>query len=115
MSLLLWHKFLDAHPRPHLVIAELDPVETIPKSKLSRFELLKTLVVALVPAGDFALANIRQDDRASIHVGFEKQLDAAKLIAAVLARATAPRPGWASEALFLYDRDAYNEIASVVK
>jgi hypothetical protein len=115
MSLMLWHKFVDANPRPHLVIAEFDPVETIPKWKLSRFELLKTLVVALAPAGDFALTNIRQDDRASIHVGFEKQVDAAKLIAAVLARATAPRPGWASQALFLYDRDAYKEIASVLK
>jgi hypothetical protein len=115
MSLLLWHKFIDANPRPHLVIAEFDPVETIPKSKLSRFELLKTLVIALAPAGDFALANIRQDDRASIYVGFEKQVDAAKLIAVVLAGATAPRPEWASEALFLYDRDAYKEIASVLQ
>ena len=115
MSLLLWHEFLDANPRPHLVIAQFDPVETIPKSKLSRFELLKSLIIALAPAGDFAVTNIRQDDRASIHVGFERQVDAAKLIAAVLARATAPRPGWASQALFLFDRDAYNKIASVLK
>jgi hypothetical protein len=115
MSHLPWHEFIDTNRRAHLVMAEFDPVETIPKSKPSRFELLRTLVVALAPAGDFALTNVRQDDRASILVGFERQVDAEKLIAAVLARATAPSRGWASQASFLYDRAAYKKIASVLQ
>ncbi len=115
MSHLLWHKFIDTNRRAHLVVAEFDLVETIAKSKPSRFELLRTLVVALAPAGDFALTNVRQDGRASILVGFERQLDADKLIAAVLARATAPPRGWASRASFPYDRAAYKRIASVLQ
>jgi hypothetical protein len=95
----VWAKFVEEHPRPHLVIA------TTEKPIKGKEDVLMRLILALTPKGKFALR--REFDRARgtyvILMGFESEVDAKRLADSVDAKYVARYPGYSSQRAFVLD------------
>ena len=114
MGAMTWSKFWDVYPRAHLVIARLDAVQTA-EARRSRFDLLKQLVAASGPRGDWSLVNVNLDGRAEIHLAYERAADAARLATLVHAEPLDPRPGRLSQSAFDFDNGAQKLIMGALK
>src|SRR5437899_5782756 len=108
-----WHAFTEKHPLAHLVAGEYDPGEIVPR--ISRFGILGRLVLALQPAGDWAMQRAQRARRTALYVAYEKRTDAARLRASVgaIRVVTAARQArWTSQFEFWFDREMYARIAA---
>jgi hypothetical protein len=106
-----WFAFSEKHIRAHLVSGEFDPREMW--RGISRFGALGRLVVALAPAGDWAMNKTRRLGATAIYVAYQLPEDAAKLRKALRAVKAAPalkRERWVTHAEFWFDRTMQAEI-----
>jgi hypothetical protein len=97
-----WHLFEARQARAHLVVARIDG--PVAGDQLSAVQaLLRRLVSSQKPAGDYAVAVVREAGRPEVYLAFEDPADALKLAGAVTAGATGAYPGWASQRAFELD------------
>jgi len=111
MPLLSWNDFLDLHSRAHLIVARYNPAEKIRKGKRTRIALLRLFVAGVEPAGDYAITGAKKGE---LHLALERGVDAARIKAALGARATAQVPGWTTQAAFQLDEAAYEKIGNTL-
>src|SRR5450631_1562104 len=97
VPVMTWDSFLDAYPRPHLVVAWLHGRQRTGEARRARFELLTRLATALGPLGDWA---IKDANPTEIYIAYEKAADAAQLCALVRAKSLGPSLQWLSQAAF---------------
>jgi len=104
VPVMTWDSFLDAYPRPHLVIAWLHPRHRTGEARRARFDLLKRIAMELEPRGDLAMtdANLRE-----IYISYERAADAAGLSALVRARPLSPSLQWSSQEAFRFHRPLF--------
>jgi hypothetical protein len=57
-----WESFLDACPRSHLVVAWLPAQHRTGTVRKARLDLLKRMVAALEPRGDWAITDVNQGE-----------------------------------------------------
>ena len=118
MPELAWSAFLFKHPRPHLIMGLYEPAEKLATSRprgRSRVAVLRDLVRALEPAGDWATTMETGPDDApwpvrEVRAAFADWNDAVKLTGAVQARPTARHGGFASQHAFHYGSMTYTMI-----
>lgn len=100
-----WDAFLDAHYRPHPVVATLRPGFE-PASDQTTVALLERLAVALRMWGNYAIKQEGTDIRAA----FETNADAERFAGVSLAKTTTRDPEWASRAVGRIDGAAQRKI-----
>ena len=67
-----WDSFLDANPKPHLVVAWLHGTQRIGEARQARFDLLKRAATALDPGGDWAMTDANPKE---IYIAYEEAAD----------------------------------------
>ena len=111
-----WIAFSDKFPRAHLVSGEYDPLEKWPR--MSRFGVLARLVVALEPAGAWAINKMNRSGNNALYVAYESPADALSLRRAVGAVKASPdvrRERWLSHFEFWFDRAMNDEILRMIE
>lgn len=105
-----WDAFLDAHYRPHLVVATLGSgVE--PASDQATGVLLERLAEALRLSGNYAIKHDGDDIRAA----FETDADAGRFAGVLMAKTTTRDPEWASRAVGRIDGVAQRKIMGALR
>jgi hypothetical protein len=108
-----WGEFSDRFPRAHLVSGEYDPAERWYGP--ARFGALARLVVALAPAGAWAINKMPRNN--AIYVAYEASTDAKRLRRSVGAVKAAPevcRHRWITQYEFWFDRAMRDQIVCIV-
>lgn len=83
-----WGKFSDTYPRAHLISGEYNPMERWRCRE--RFSALGNLVVALNPAGQWAINKMARSGESAIYVVYVEAVDALMLRRAVGAVKASP-------------------------
>ena len=112
MSAMEWDSFLDANPKPHLVVAWLHGTQRIGEVRQARFYLIKRAAAALEPRGDWALTDANPKE---IYIAYERAADAAQLCALVGAKPLGPSLQWHSQAAFRFEKEAKRSVEDAVK
>jgi hypothetical protein len=112
VPVMTWDSFLDAYPRPHLVVAWLHGRQRTGEARQARFELLTRLATALGPLGDWAITDANPTE---IYIAYEKAADAAQLCALVRAKPLGPSLQWLSQAAFKFQGEVQRSIVDSLK
>ena len=112
MAAMTWDKFLDAYPRPHLVVAWLHGWHRTGEERRLRLDDLKRAVMALKPRGDWAITNANPTE---IYIAYDQLADATQFRRLVRARPLSPSPQWHSQAAFRLEMQAQRSIRDVLK
>lgn len=110
MPMMDWDSFQEAHYRPHLIVANVDDANG-PRQCEANVSVLGCLAEALDILGNYALKR----DGTTIRAVFEKDIDAERFAATVLAQTTARSSEWASQAAFSMDRIARRKVTEALK
>jgi hypothetical protein len=112
VPIMKWEDFLDAHPRPHLVVAWLHATQRTGEGRVVSFDLLKRAATALDPRGDWALTDAKVGE---IYIAYEEAADAAQLCTLVRAKPLGPSLQWMSQEAFRFQREARRSVANALK
>ncbi len=112
MPIMKWEDFLDAHPRPHLVVAWLHATQRTGEGRVASFDLLKRAATALDPRGDWALTDAKVGE---IYIAYEEAADAAQLCTLVRAKPLGPSLQWMSQAAFRFQGEAKRSVVDALK
>ena len=112
MAAMTWDSFLDAYPRPHLVVAWLHGGQRAGEARRQRLDELKRAATALKPRGDWAITNANQTE---IYIAYDQLADATQFRRLVRARPLSPSPQWHSQAAFRFEMQAQRSIMDVLK
>jgi hypothetical protein len=112
VSVMTWGNFLDAYPKPHLVVAWLHAHHRTNEVRRARFDHLKRVAGALEPCGDWAMADANPRE---IYVAYEKAADAAQLCTLVRAKPLGPSMQWRSQAAFHFQGEARRSVTDLLK
>jgi hypothetical protein len=107
-----WDSFLDANPKPHLVVAWLHGTQRIGEVRQARFYLLKRAAAALEPRGDWAITDANVGE---IYIAYERAADATQLCSLVRAKPLGPSLQWLSQAAFRLQGEAKRSVEDTVK
>ena len=112
MPAMEWDSFLDANPKPHLVVAWLHGTQRIGEARQARFDLLKRAATALEPRGDWAITDANVGE---IYVAYEDALDVERFCALVRAKPLGRSLQWLSQAAFRLQGEAKRSVEDAVK
>jgi hypothetical protein len=112
MVAMTWDRFLNAYPRPHLVVAWLHGAQRAGEERRLRFHDLKRAAVALKPRGDWAITNANPTE---IYIAYDQLADATQFRRLVRAKPLSPSPQWHSQAAFRFEMQAQRSIMDVLK
>ena len=97
MSRVPWPELRGRQSRVHLLaVVQADQPATGPRLKEVQ-QLLRRLVRARHPVGDYATTIVREAGRPELYLAFAEEDDARKLAAELQAVATDSYPGWATQ------------------
>jgi hypothetical protein len=105
-----WDSFQDAHYRPHLVVATLEP-GLEPVSDETTVALFERLAMAFGMSGNYAF----KKDGANIHAAFEIDTEAERFAGLLQAKTTTCEPEWASRSVGRIDGAAQRRIIAAVR
>ena len=112
MPVIAWDNFLDAYPRPHLVVAWLHARHRTGEARKARFDLLERVAAALEPRGDWAMTDANPKE---IYIAYETAADATQLCTLVRAKPLGPSLQWLSQAAIRLDKEAQRSIMDALK
>ena len=112
VAAMTWDSFLDAYPRPHLVVAWLHGSQRAGEARRQRLDELKRAATALKPRGDWAITNANQTE---IYIAYDQLADATQFRTLVRAKPLGPSPQWHSQAAFRFEMQAQRSIMDVLK
>jgi hypothetical protein len=112
VAAMTWDSFLDAYPRPHLVVAWLHGWHRAGEERRLRLDDLERAVMALKPRGDWAITNANQTE---IYIAYDQLTDATQFRALVRAKPLSPSPQWHSQAAFRFEMQAQRSIMDLLK
>ena len=114
MSRVPWQLIQGRQPQAHLVVVQVEQADgSIGSQQLKAVQtLLNRLVSRQRPAGDYAVAVVREAGRPEVHWAFEDESDASRFAATFDVKATASYLGWASQRAFEVDGARLAEIES---
>jgi hypothetical protein len=112
VAAMIWDKFLDICPRPHLVVAWLHGAQRAGEERRLRFDDLKKAAMALKPRGDWAITNANPRE---IYIAYEKAADAAQFCTLVGAKPLGSSLQWLSQAAFRLEKEAKRSIEDARK
>jgi hypothetical protein len=112
VAAMTWDSFVDAYPRPHLVVAWLHAGHRAGEERRLRLDDLKRAVMALNPRGDWAITNANPTE---IYIAYDQLADATQFRRLVRAKPLSPSPQWHSQAAFRLEMQAQRSIRDVLK
>jgi hypothetical protein len=112
VPVMAWDNFLDAYPRPHLVVAWLHARHRTGEARKARFDLLERVAAALEPRGDWAMTDANPKE---IYIAYETAADATQLCTLVRAKPLGPSMQWRSQAAFHFQGEARRSVTDLLK
>ena len=112
MAAMTWDRFLDAYPRPHLVVGWLHGAQRAGEARRLRLDDLKRAVMALKPRGDWAITDANPTE---IYIAYDQLADATQFRTLVCAKPLGPSPQWRSQGAFRFEMQAQRSIMDALK
>jgi hypothetical protein len=112
VAAMKWNRFLDAYPRPHLVVAWLRGGQRAGEERMQRLDDLKRAAMTLKPRGGWAITNANPRE---IYIAYDQLADVTQFRMLVRAKPLSPSSQWRSQAAFRFETQALRSIMDVLK